>query len=123
MTLAGGAAVDELNLDAFMKQGLDYDEKGPGLERLSRLFMHLHITHPMPVRRVHQLLTWVRGGDYDRIVDGSYVRRGEEPPLREEAEAAQDHYAQRVRDTFKDAGTSVGDVGQQLGEWLARQRR
>ena len=123
MTLAGGAAVDELNLDAFMKQGLDYDEKGSGLERLSRLFMHLNITHPLPVRRVHQLLTWVRGGDYDRIVDGSYVRRGDEAPLREEAEAAQDHYAERIRDSFRDAGTSVGDVGQQLGEWLARQRK
>jgi Zn-dependent protease with chaperone function len=123
MTLAGGAAVDELNLNAFMKQGLDYNEKGSGLERISRLFMHLNITHPMPVRRVHQLLSWVRGGDYDRIVDGSYVRRGEEPPLRTEAEAAQDHYAQRVRDAFKDAGTSVGDVGQQLGEWLAQQRK
>src|SRR3954453_20970459 len=48
MTLSGGAAVDELNLDAFMKQGLDYDEKGSGLERLTRLFMDLNITHPMP---------------------------------------------------------------------------
>ena len=28
MTIAGGEAVDELNLDAFMQQGLDYDEKG-----------------------------------------------------------------------------------------------
>src|SRR5919205_1636221 len=62
MTLSGGAAVDELNLDAFMSQGLDYDEKGSGIERLSRLLMQLNITHPMPVRRVHELLGWVRGG-------------------------------------------------------------
>ena len=123
MTLAAGEAVGELNLDAFMKQGLDYDEKGSGLDRLSRLLMHLNITHPMPVRRVHQLLHWVRGGEYDRIVDGDYLRRGEEPTLSDEAEAAQDHYAQRVRDAFKDAGESISDVGQQLGEWLARQRK
>ncbi|MEA2268734.1 MAG: hypothetical protein QOC64_1344 [Solirubrobacteraceae bacterium] len=123
MTLSGGAAADELNLDAFMKQGLDYDEKGSGLERLSRLFMHLNITHPMPVRRVHELLTWVRSGDYDRIVDGSYVRRGDESRLRDEADAAQDHYGQRVRDALRDAGDSITDVGEQLGEWLARQRR
>ena len=56
MTISGGEAVDELNLDAFMKQGLDYDEKGSGLERLTRLLMHLNITHPMPVRRTHELL-------------------------------------------------------------------
>jgi Zn-dependent protease with chaperone function len=123
MTLAGGEAVDELNLDAFMKQGLDYDEKGSGFERLTRLFMHLNITHPMPVRRTHQLLNWVRSGDYDRIKDGSYLRRGQEPPLRDEAEAAQSHYGQRVRDAFKDAGDSLNDVGEQLGEWLAKQKK
>jgi Zn-dependent protease with chaperone function len=123
MTLAGGAAVEELNLDAFMKQGLDYDEKGSGLERLTRLLMHLNITHPMPVRRTHQLLSWVRSGDYDRIKDGSYLRRGQEPPLREEAEAAQSHYGQRVRDAFKDVGDSLNDVGEQLGDWLAKQRK
>src|SRR5215210_4890176 len=123
MTLAGGAAVDELNLDAFMKQGLDYDEKGSGLERLTRLLMHLNITHPMPVRRTHQLLSWVRSGDYDRITDGSYVRRGQEPPLRDEAEAAQSHYGERVRDAFKDVGDSLNDVGEQLGDWLAKQKK
>jgi Zn-dependent protease with chaperone function len=123
MTLSGGAAVDQLNLDAFMKQGLDYDEKGSGLDRLTRLFMHLNITHPMPVRRTHELLNWVRSGDYDRIKDGSYLRRGQEPPLREEAEAAQSHYGQRVRDAFKDAGDSLNDVGEQLGEWLAKQKK
>jgi Zn-dependent protease with chaperone function len=123
MTLAGGAAVDQLSLDAFMKQGLDYDEKGSGVERLTRLLMHLNITHPMPVRRTHQLLGWVRSGDYDRIKDGSYVRRGQEPPLREEAEAAQSHYGQRVRDAFKDVGDSLNDVGEQLGDWLAKQRK
>src|SRR5919112_1488536 len=123
MTLAGGAAVEELNHDAFMKQGLDYDEKGSRPERLTRLLMHLNVTHPMPVRRTHQLLTWVRSGDYDRITDGSYMRRGQEPPLRDEAEAAQSHYARRVRESFKDVGDSINDVGGQLGDWLAKQRK
>ncbi len=36
MCLAGGAMVDELDLDAFMRQGLDYTEQGGGLERLTR---------------------------------------------------------------------------------------
>src|SRR5919205_720670 len=118
MTIAGGEAVDELNLDAFVRQGLDYDEKGSGLERLTRLLMHLNLTHPMTVRRTHQLLNWVRSGEYDRITNGDYIRRGQEPPLREEAQAAQDHYAQRVRDQFKDVGDSIGDVGKQLADWL-----
>ena len=123
MTIAGGEAADELNLDAFMKQGLDYDEKGSGLERLTRLLMHLNITHPMPVRRTHELLTWVRGGEYDRIKDGSYIRRGQEPPLGEEAGAAQEHYARRVREAFKDVGDSMSDVGAQLSDWLSKQNK
>ena len=37
MALAGGQAADELNLDAFIAQGLDYREEGSGLEKLTRL--------------------------------------------------------------------------------------
>src|SRR3954454_13886094 len=122
MALAGGQASDELNLDAFIAQGLDYREKGTGLEKLTRLLIDLNITHPMPVRRIHELLKWVREGEYDRIVDGEYVKRGEEPPPREEAEAAGQHYGERISSAFKGAGQSVQEVGQQLGDWLARQR-
>jgi hypothetical protein len=123
MTLAAGEAAADLNLDAFIAQGLDYREKGSGLEKLTRMLIDLNITHPMPVRRIHELLKWVREGDYDRIVDGEYVRRGEEPPPREEAEAAGAHYGDRVRDAFRGAGESVQEVGQQLSDWLAKQRK
>jgi Zn-dependent protease with chaperone function len=123
LALAGGQASDELNLDTFIAQGLDYREKGSGLEKLTRLFIELGITHPMPVRRIHELLKWVREGDYDRIVDGEYTRRGDEPPPREEAEAAGAHYGDRVRDAFKGAGDSIQEVGQQLSDWLARQKK
>jgi Zn-dependent protease with chaperone function len=122
LALAGGEASDQLNLDAFIAQGLEYREKGTGLEKLTRLFIDLGITHPMPVRRIHELLKWVREGEYDRIVDGSYIKRGEEPPPRDEAQAAQQHYGERVREAFRGAGQSVQEVGQQLGDWLARQR-
>jgi hypothetical protein len=74
------------------------------------------------VRRVRLLLQWVREGGYDRIVDGDYIRRGHEPPLREETDAAQEHYSKRVSDAFAQAGSSVNEVGQQLSDWLTRQR-
>src|SRR4051794_13887221 len=123
MALAGGQAADDLNLDAFIAQGLDYREKGSGLEKLTRLLLDMNITHPMPVRRIHELLKWVREGEYDRIVDGSYVKRGEEPPPREEAEAAQQHYGNRGRDAMKSGGPSGRGVGQEGGDWLAKQQR
>jgi Zn-dependent protease with chaperone function len=121
MVISAGEAAQDLNLDAFIAQATDYEE-GKSLEKLTRLMQDLRVTHPMPVRRVRQLLEWVRAGDYDRIVDGEYIRRGHEPPLRDEADAAQEHYAKRVADAFSQAGSSINEVGQQLSDWLARQR-
>jgi Zn-dependent protease with chaperone function len=123
MVLSAGAAAEHLNLDAFIKQGLDYEEKGSGIDRLSRLFQDLQVTHPLPVRRVSELLKWVRGGEYDRIVGGDYLRVGEEPPLRDETDSAASHYGERVRGAFEKAGTSVGEVGDQLSDWLEKRRR
>src|SRR4051812_33640646 len=74
--LAGGQAADELNLDASYAQGMEYREKGSGLEKLTRLLLDMTITRPMPVRRIHELFNWVREGGYDRIVDGSSIKRG-----------------------------------------------
>jgi Zn-dependent protease with chaperone function len=122
MTIAAGESAEELNLDAFVAQAIEYSEKGSGVERLSRIFLQLGLTHPLPVRRVHELLGWVREGDYDRIVDGEYLRRGDEYTLREEADVAGAHYSDRIRNVFRDAGESVSDVGQQLADWLSRNR-
>jgi hypothetical protein len=122
MVIAAGEAAEDLNLDAFIAQGMEYSEGGSGLERLTKLLQNLRLTHPMPVRRVRILLDWVREGEYDRMVRGDYMRRGEEPTAREEADAAGVYYADRISDAVKAAGTSVAEVGQQLGDWLKRTR-
>jgi Zn-dependent protease with chaperone function len=122
MVIAAGAEAERLDLDVFMRQSIDYREKGSGLERLSRLLLDLNITHPMPVRRVHELMEWVKAGDYDRIVGGSYVTREEPVKPREEAGEAVAHYSERFREMFREAGESVGDIGQQLSDWLRRTR-
>src|SRR4051794_37242259 len=96
MVLSAGAAADELNLDAFIAQAAEYDEGGKGLDRLTKLINDMNLTHPMPVRRVRELTDWVRSGEYDRIVGGEYIRRGHEPPLRDEADSAGSHYGDRV---------------------------
>jgi len=118
MTMAGGARARDLNLDAFMRQAMEYTETGDGFDRLQRLLTDLHVTHALPVRRVHELLAWVRDGEYDRIVGGEYVKRGEERPAREEASDAAAHYAERFKDLFQQAGEQVGNAGQQLSDWL-----
>jgi Zn-dependent protease with chaperone function len=122
MVIAAGEAAEDLNLDAFIAQGMEYSEGGSGLERLTKLLQNLRLTHPMPVRRVRILLDWVREGEYDRMVRGDYMRRGEEPAAREEADTAGVYYTDRVGEAIKAAGSSVAEVGQQLGDWLKRTR-
>lgn len=118
MTMSGGAKASDLNLDAFMRQAMDYTEAGEGLDRLQRLLTDLRQTHTLPVKRVHELLSWVRDGEYDRIVGGEYIRRGHERPVREEAADAASHYSERFKDLFREAGEHVNSAGQQLSDWL-----
>lgn len=129
MVLAGGMASRKLDLDAFLRQANEYEEWEPGWDKLSRLRIEIGQTHAFPVRRVSELMRWVRSGAYDRIVGGQYVRRGDPLDVRAEAGEAADHYAERFRSLFREAGAGmgqagekVGDAAEKLGEWL-RDRR
>ena len=63
-------------------------------------------------------MDWVRAGDWDRIMGGDYMRRGQEPRAREEAGEAASFYSDRFRDFFRDTGESVNAAGKQLADWL-----
>ncbi|MGH2948795.1 MAG: M48 family metallopeptidase [Solirubrobacteraceae bacterium] len=125
MVLAGGTASRKLNLDAFLRQAAEYEEWEPGWDKLSRMRIELARTHAFPVRRVSELMKWVRAGDYDRVMAGEYVRRGDPVDMRAEAGDAVDHYSERFRALFKEAGAGVanagdkiGDAAEKLGDWL-----
>jgi Zn-dependent protease with chaperone function len=122
MVLTAGAEAASLDLETFMQQGQEYREKVSPFDRFSRLMVDLNLTHPMSVQRVHELMEWVRAGDYDRIVDGEYVTRDEPQRPRAEASDAVTHYAARFRETFSDLGESIDDAGKQLSEWLRKTR-
>jgi hypothetical protein len=118
MVLSAGTMGDQLDLDAFMRQGLDYTE-GTGLERLTRLMLDLGLTHPMPVKRTHELMAWVRSGEFDRIVGhGEYPRRDDPVDARADGGEAVSFYADRARDALREAGDSINAAGQQLADWL-----
>ena len=77
----------------------------------------------MSVQRVHELIEWVESGAYDRIVgrrvpDAATSRAS----VRAEAGDAVSHYAERLRDSFRDLGDSVEDAAQQLSDWLRSNR-
>ena len=116
MVLAGGTASRKLDLDAFIRQAAAYEEWEPGWDKLARVRIELGQTHAFPVKRVSELMKWVRSGDYDRIVSGEYVRRGEEADARAESGDAVEFYAERFRAIFREAGAGVEKAGDRIGE-------
>ena len=65
-------------------------------------------------------MEWVQTGAYDRIRDGDYTRRGEEPPPSEEFEDAVAHYRERFARILDRAAGGVQELGRRLGSWLER---
>jgi len=115
MVMAAGMRADRLDLDAFLAQAREYEDWDDPSDRVRRFFYEINATHPYAVRRVSEVMKWVQSGEYDRIVRGDYVKRGEEPPAREAASDAMNFYAERFRAIFKDIGENVTKLGNQVG--------
>ena len=120
MRIAAGAAADRLSLDAWLKQAGDYEEIGQGFDRLQRIWQDLGLTHARPARRTREVMEWVRMGEFNRIVDGEYPRRGDPVDVRHHADEAQTFYADRFRSIMRDAGDGIAAAGDQLADWLRR---
>jgi hypothetical protein len=119
MRLAGGA-VPGMSLDSFLQQASDYDDEDDLFSRHTRFWAELSLSHPVAVRRVRELTEWVQSGEYDRIRDGDYPRRGEEPPPSAEFSAAVAHYGERFARILDRTAGNVQDLGKQLGGWLKK---
>jgi Zn-dependent protease with chaperone function len=120
MRIAGGA-LPGMSFEAFLKQAGEYDSEDDLFSRHSRFWVELSLTHPIAVRRVKELMEWVQSGEYDRIVGGSYPRRGHEPPPSVEFNAAVAHYGERFSRFLERTAGNVQDLGKQLSDWLKKQ--
>jgi Zn-dependent protease with chaperone function len=125
MVTAGAMPADLLNLDAFMAQAMEYENWDDPSDRVRRFFNEIGQTHTYAVRRVSEVMRWVQGGEYDRIVRGEYRTRAQESDVREEATDAMEFYAERFRSFFREAGdnvtslgSQVGDMSQQVADWI-----
>jgi Zn-dependent protease with chaperone function len=115
MVLGGGLPADRLNLDAFMTQAMEYRNWEDPSERVRRFFNEAGRTHPLAVRRVSEVMEWVKTGEYDRIVRGEYRTRDQPADPGEEAGAAMEFYAERFRAIFREAGENITGLGSQVG--------
>jgi Zn-dependent protease with chaperone function len=117
MRMAGGP-VKGLNLDAFITQATEYEGEGDPFARYSRFWEEIGASHPFPVRRVRELVSWVSSGEFDRQRSGGYLRRGQEPPPSAEFDMAFKHYRKRFSKMVERAGSGVQQVVSKFATWL-----
>jgi Zn-dependent protease with chaperone function len=115
MVTAAGLPADQLDLDAFLAQAMEYESWDDPTDRVRRFFDELGRTHSYAVTRVSEVMKWVQSGDYDRIARGEYRTRDEQADVREEAGDAMEFYAERFRTIFREAGENLATIGSQVG--------
>jgi len=75
MKLAGGPFLQEMDIDEFFKQALEYEQGDSIKDSFLKLMNEFDTTHPFPVTRLTQLKTWVDSGAYQRLLDGTFEQQ------------------------------------------------
>ena len=78
LRLAGGVG-EGVSIEAFQDQARRYEEDHTSFDSIARAMALMSERHPFPVQRLKEIDSWVESGDYQRILDGDYPRRSEEP--------------------------------------------
>jgi Zn-dependent protease with chaperone function len=111
MTLAGGGAPSETNLNEFLIQADEYRKSGDVADIVFKVLNLLGTTHPFHVLRAAELRDWIEAGEYDRLLRGEYKKRGEaQAPYVEDLAAAASTY----KEDFSDIKTQVGDAAKRV---------
>ena len=117
-------SADQLNLDAFMTQAMEYEAWDDPSDRVRRFFAEINRTHPYAVRRVSEVMKWVQSGEYDRIQRGEYrPREGRPKCARRPATPSSSTPSASARSSARWArtsplGTQVGGVAEQVADWI-----
>jgi len=61
---------------AFLEQAKEYEESGGPLDRIFQILNTLERSHPFNTLRAAELQRWIEAGQYERILNGEYTRRG-----------------------------------------------
>jgi Zn-dependent protease with chaperone function len=73
MKLCGGTFASKVDYEQFLNQAREfkknYDEKA--LDRFWADVIGSGLSHPFPIWRVSEILSWVESGEYQRVLDGT----------------------------------------------------
>lgn len=108
MRLAGGGTDEEMDLNEFLAQAEEYRKTEGLIDQVMKTLNTLGRTHPFLVMRAAVLRDWIEAGEYDRIVGGTYYRRGDDqPPWSEDFTDGLRHYTRSAQDAAEKAGEAV----------------
>jgi Zn-dependent protease with chaperone function len=108
LKFAGGSGGDdEIDIDAFLRQAAEYETGGNAWDAVLKALNTAFRDHPFATVRAAELERWIGAGDYRRILDGDYRRRGTAGPgLGEDVAEAAGYYG----DQFKQAMSGVTET-------------
>ncbi len=107
--MAGGIRGREgtIDVEALRVQSRDYSDS-QGLDTFFKFMATASQTHPFPVIRVREMDRFAEEGEYTDILKGDYVRRGDEPALRDDMTAAGAGFSDSAQTVFSNADEYVG---------------
>ncbi|HEY2299416.1 MAG TPA: M48 family metallopeptidase [Jatrophihabitans sp.] len=132
MKLAGGAHLDEIDVDAFLQQAADYEGTGDLRDGVLKLLNTERATHPFAVVRAAELKRWSESPEYPAILAGAYPRREDDhtASFSDSAREAARSYRKRIEESsdplvgaVRNFGTSLGTAADNLVDWINRKAR
>ncbi len=129
MKLAGGAHLDEIDVDAFLEQAADYESSGDLRDGVLKLLNTERATHPFAVVRAAELKRWSESEEYRAILSGDYPHRDDDPhaSVGDSAREAVRSYRKRIEEStdplvgaMRNVGTTLGNAADNLVDWLNR---
>ncbi|GHU28154.1 Zn-dependent protease [Spirochaetia bacterium] len=126
MKLSGAQDPAQVDLNEFFLQAQEYEEQKTLIDSVHKFLNQLWLSHPYPVIRLSELRTWEASGQYQEILDGNYMYRGEgkDNPA-DDMRAGYEYYKESMQQNddpisriFNNLGNVVDNVGKSLKDTL-----
>lgn len=127
MKMAGGKQIDQMNIEEFERQAMDYHAGGSAVDSVFKLMHLIGQTHPFHVVRLNELRKWIASGEYDRILLGQYPSRTDDPKTsaydelkgslrqyKDDFDQSKDPLLDLVKTVSQDVGQAAGKVWDEL---------
>ncbi|SFB99616.1 M48 family metallopeptidase [Streptomyces aidingensis] len=128
MKLAGGNHLHQMNVDAFLEQAEEYEAGGDLRDSVLKILNVLPRSHPFAAVRAAELNKWARSRDYQRLMEGHYIRRDSdgEASVSESVRDSAAHYTDSVKTSkdplmklINDVAGGAGDLGGRIRDFAS----